>query len=275
MITIMKQIIHILSFFLFLSCTENRIPNNVITVTIEPYRYVTEAIAGDEWQVRTLFPKGTNPETTEPSPQQMVALANSRIYMLVGGLGFENVWREKIVSMYPSLIIADTSNGIERCGGDPHVWTSPDNMAVIAENICSTLCRADSVNSTHYISRLQYFKHKLSNIDSRLSNLLCNSKGKAFVIFHPSLTYFSNLYSLQQIAIEHEGKEPSVAHIRAVIDSARVKKVDVVLVQEEFDRKRAEVIANEIGATVVEVDPLSYNWEQQMFHIADCISKVR
>ena len=43
-----------------------------ITVTIEPLRYFTEQIAGDRFEVNTMVPKGGNPETYEPTPQQMI-----------------------------------------------------------------------------------------------------------------------------------------------------------------------------------------------------------
>lgn len=269
----MRRIIHYIFLLLLLqSCSKQNSQENIITVTIEPYRFVTEAVAGDKWVVRTLFPKGSNPETTDPSPQQMVALADSRLYMLVGGFGFEQVWQDKIASLYPSLIITDTSLGIERDGGDPHLWTSPANMAVIAENICAALCRVDSVGREGYIARLNAFKERLCNVDTLLSERLAACSGKSFVIFHPSLTYFSNRYALQQIAIEHEGKEPSVSHIRSVIDLAKEKQVKMVFVQQEFDKRGAQAIANEIGARVETIDPLSYDWEQQMLHIANSLS---
>ena len=50
----------------------------VITVTIEPLRYFTEAIAGDEFTVVSMVPKGSSPETYDPTPQQLVDLAQSK-----------------------------------------------------------------------------------------------------------------------------------------------------------------------------------------------------
>ena len=46
----------------------------VITVTLEPLRYFTEAIAGDRFTVVSMVPKGTSPETyaaaaRRPCPQ--------------------------------------------------------------------------------------------------------------------------------------------------------------------------------------------------------------
>ena len=46
----------------------------VITVTIEPQRYFTEAIAGDKFSVVSMVPKGSSPETYDPIPQQLIAL---------------------------------------------------------------------------------------------------------------------------------------------------------------------------------------------------------
>lgn len=40
----------------------------VITVTIEPLRYFTEAIAGDRFDVVSMVPKGSSPETYDPTP---------------------------------------------------------------------------------------------------------------------------------------------------------------------------------------------------------------
>ena len=56
----------------------------VITVTIEPLRYFTEAIAGDEFTVVSMVPKGSSPETYDPTPQQLVDLAQSKAYFRIG-----------------------------------------------------------------------------------------------------------------------------------------------------------------------------------------------
>ena len=60
----------------------------VITVTIEPLRYFTEAIAGDEFTVVSMVPKGSSPETYDPTPQQLVDLAQSKAYFRIGYIGF-------------------------------------------------------------------------------------------------------------------------------------------------------------------------------------------
>ena len=45
-----------------------------VMVTIEPLRYFVEAIAGNRFDVKTMVPIGGNPETYEPTAQQMIEL---------------------------------------------------------------------------------------------------------------------------------------------------------------------------------------------------------
>ena len=49
----------------------------LITVTIEPLRYFTEALAGDRFRVVSMVPKGASPETYDPTPNQLVDLSES------------------------------------------------------------------------------------------------------------------------------------------------------------------------------------------------------
>ena len=79
----MKHIPLLLIIVLLVSCNmgksgksqDNEKP--VIAVTIEPQRYFTEAIAGDKFDVISIVPKGSSPETYDPTPQQLVSLGDS------------------------------------------------------------------------------------------------------------------------------------------------------------------------------------------------------
>ena len=73
-----RTFLYILAALLAASCKNNSVQNNksegdkpVITVTIEPLRYFTEAIAGDNFNVISMVPKGSSPETYDPTPQQL------------------------------------------------------------------------------------------------------------------------------------------------------------------------------------------------------------
>ncbi len=267
----MRNLIYI-SFFFIVACQRTSIADNILTVTIEPYRFVVEAVAGDKWHVNTLLPNGSNPETADLSPKAMASLSDSKAYFLVGGLGFEREWVSRIAETYPSLLLVDTSLGIEHNPSDPHLWTSPDNMSQIAHNVCDVLCAIDSLNSEAYMARLSEVLKVFSSVDSAINRKLSDCQARSFVIFHPSLTYFADRYGLKQLAVEHEGKEPSAAYLRNIIDEARNAGVKHVFLQQEFHKHQTEAVAKELDAEVIIINPLSYHWQDEMLHIADCLS---
>ena len=95
----------------------------------------------------------------------------------------------------------------------------------------------------------------------------------SFLIYHPALSYFARDYSLQQISIEEGGKEPSPTHLQELMKTCRQKKARIVFVQQEFDQRNAEVIAQELNLKIVPINPLSYNWDKEMVAIAKALHR--
>ncbi len=251
-----------------------------ITVSIEPLRYVAEAIAGDKYRVQTLMPQGASPETYEPSPKRMMALNDSRLVMRVGTLGFEKTKLPQMVKSAKDVALVDLSQGIELIesnhkhdgeeleSGDPHVWMSTRNLQVMAANACRALCAADSANASYYKERLTAFTKEMQSLQSELSTLLQSEKGKAFLIYHPALGYFAKEYGLQQLAVEHDGKEASAQYLQALVDACRAKGVRTVFVSKEHNGRTAQQAAQAIGAKVTTINPLDYHVKEQMRLIA-------
>ena len=61
---------------------------------------------------------------------------------------------------------------------------------------------------------------------------------------------------MRQIAIEADGKEPSAKQLTQIIRQAREDGVRRILYQSQFLASAVEVIARDIDAQYVEVDPL-------------------
>ena len=156
----------------------------VVTVSIEPLRYLTEQLAAGRFRVVTMVPRGSSPENYEPSPQQLVDLADSRAYFRVGTLGFERTWMAKFVDNAPDLKVYDTSAGIapvrsgHRHDGkavddtDPHTWMSPENVRLIARHICQALCELDSADASLYRRRLDSLNCRIDSVDSVVRHVL-------------------------------------------------------------------------------------------------------
>jgi zinc transport system substrate-binding protein len=61
--------------------------------------------------------------------------------------------------------------------------------------------------------------------------------------------------------------------MRELIDLARMDHLKTIFVQREYDTKNARVIAEETGASIVIIDPLSEDWEKSTLEIIDALHK--
>ncbi len=260
------------------SCAVKDDGRPVVTVTIEPLRYFAEQIGGDRFRVATMVPGGVSPETYEPTAQQMASLSESVLYIKVGDLGFERTWMKRFRANAQHLIVADASEGIvplPSCGnhGDPHTWTSPANALQMARNIYKSMALIDSKDSLYFKSRLDSLCERIMAVDTRIDNMMEHSACKSFIIYHPALSYFARDYKLTQLAIEDNGREPSAASLKQLIDEARRDGTKLMFMQKEFANRNTETVVKATGAAKVEINPLSYDWENEMLKIAEAICK--
>jgi len=183
--------------------------------------------------------------------------------------------------------VVDTSKGItlmemkehhheednSRSGTDPHIWLSPANVKIMVQNICDSLILIDPANETYYKQNKEEYIRDLEVLDSDISQSLSGYQNHTFMVFHPSWGYFARDYDLTMIAVEIEGKEPSVSDMAHLIKTAKENDIKVIFVQPQFSTKSAEVIAKEIGGSVVPVDPLAKDYLTNLREVANSIAQ--
>ncbi|MDR3127415.1 MAG: zinc ABC transporter substrate-binding protein [Tannerellaceae bacterium] len=229
----------------------------VVSVMIEPQRYFVEAITGGRVKVLVVVPGGQSPEQYDPTAAQIGAIESSRGYLHMGSLGLSQGWSENLVRNNPGLPVFDMSEGMDLMEGDPHIWTSFEGAKQIARNTLKALMKVDTLHRKEY--SLNYLKlvDRIRSYQAEARRELSGVCGQAFVIYHPTLTYFAREFGLTQLALEEEGKEPSPKQLRRVIDSAQKLKAKVAFIQEEFDIKNIETVCRETGCRMEVLHPLS------------------
>ena len=110
-----KYILLLLVVLAFGGCRNQSATNKeILCVTIEPLRYFAKQIGGDCFEVHTMVPNGSNPETYEPTPRQMVDLSQAKGYIMVGDIGFERTWMKKIKANIPDMKVIKASDDTYR-----------------------------------------------------------------------------------------------------------------------------------------------------------------
>ena len=288
----MKKLLLLLWVFLLsTSCRTGTEPGDkpVISVSILPQQYFIEQLAGDLVEVNVMIPPGASPATYEPTVLQLGKLDRSSVYMRIGHIGFEQSWMNKIHSVNPELKIVDLSVGVEiiqekeeedagkagashghmHHGPDPHIWMSARNAGIIARNIHQELILLFPGEKESLQASYENFQLYLDSLHRTIMDELRDLENRKFMIYHPALTYFARDYGLEQFPLEIEGKAPSPAHLKEMTDLARANNISKILIQSQFDRKNAEILARETNSVLIPFDPLDLEWGKQMRYIAD------
>jgi zinc transport system substrate-binding protein len=267
----------------FVSCVGSGYSErNALVVSIEPLKYIVEEIVGDDFRVNVLVPPGASPETYEPTPLQIKAAEDAQLVFSTGLIDFERVMLgrlpspERLVDLSAGIDLVESAHvhegGREHAGADPHTWIAPRVLAKMAATAYGRLHELYP-DSLSYTTNYERFAGRLAELDSLVAQRLTDLPTRSFMIFHPGLTYFARDYGLRQIALESDGKEPSVRQLADILKLADSENITKIFYQREFPRRIVEVAAAEIGATPFEIDILGHNVEDNILKITELIAK--
>lgn len=268
-----------------------------VIVSIPPLQWLVEQIGGDLVQVQSLTVSGDDPHSYEPSPAQMTAVSQADLYLAIH-IEFEEVWIPRFQSNNKNLLVQDISEGIERInmpesltedeehedraheehhhdGLDPHVWLSPSGMKQLAIQAAEALKLADADSAAAYASNLEACLQKISNVDEQLNEMLTQPARQQFLIVHPSLGYLADEYKLIMLPVEVDGQEPTPAQMAALLSASQEYGIHTLFVQQGSNIASATALADQAGIeTVVEFDPLAYDWEANLLGIGQALQKA-
>ena len=238
-----------------------------VAATIAPLADLVKAVGGDRVDVTVVVPPGAEPHTFEPTPSLMVQLSQADLYVMNGaGLEF---WMDQLLQSNKDLRIVDSSLEIELLQEDgketnPHIWLSLRNAAIQVKNICSGLSDLDPDNRDYYIQNQDNYLRKLKVLDEQFNRSFSNVSTPVFIVHHPAWSYFARDYSLEQIPLLEEEKEPGPRYLSQVIDLAKKSNITTVFVEPQFNPKAAEVISREMSARLISLDPLAPDYLENM-----------
>ena len=257
----------IICALLIVGCTtKSGSDKKTIFVTITPMQSIIEEITAGDFDIEVIVPKGASPETFEPTPKQVTSFSDAEFIFSTGLIDFEKSLVERIDD---DAEVVNLSNGIELIAGscshgnhqhkhgvDPHIWTSPRALRTMVTNAHKAIMAhyPDSMKYTEATGRLL---ERIDALDTYCATRIKAEGVEAMMIYHPAYTYYARDYGIEQIAIEHDGKEPSLRQTTALIEKAKEHGVKAILRQPQYSEDKVRAIANDAGAEIITTDPLA------------------
>lgn len=276
-----------LSAFLCWACSPQHTPPKskkpLILVSIAPYRFLTEKIAGSNFEVETIVPKGSNPHVFEPTAKQVSKMSEARIWFRIG-----EPFEEKILPILKSRnaafiapdlrqdidLIEDNSLSCKHCSMDHldrHIWLSPTRAIKQAEIIEKTLSQKFPEFQADFEKNLTELTQELSALDAEIRDILKPVVNRTLLVSHPAFGYFCKDYNLNQLSVEYEGKDPRPQHLDDVLKKAITESANMALALPQYNNKGAQLIAKKLHMPVRFIDPYSSDYFEMMRELANLI----
>jgi zinc transport system substrate-binding protein len=273
----------------YFSYSEHADPNAVPTVlvSVAPHKFFVEKIAGDTVKVDLLVPVNASAHTYEPTPRQMVAAGKADIWFRLGE-SFETRLLKTLSWHHPHLVIVDMRHNVDMISADPqsgcsccyansqdlHIWLSARQSKIQVATIARALSERYPEHQQRYQKALETFIDELDMLDKTIATMLKPIKNSTILVSHPAYAYFCRDYDLVQLSIEFEGKDPTPQQLNKLLNQTRAEKIKKVFIQIQYGSKGARLIANELKAELMMLDPYSENYFDSMLEIARSFASI-
>ena len=285
----MKRLCFILSILfiitLFPGCSVPAETAQVAATTLPVYEFTSRICEGTGITVTQLVNEAVSCLHDYSLNVSQVRSAESAQLIVISGAGLEDFMDDLLAGKD----IIDSSRGIHLIEGshehehnqqeshddhhheeDPHIWLSPANAKIMAQNICTGL-------SAYYPDHFQTFETNLAALladldtlqtygDAQLADLSC----RELITFHDGFAYLAESFDLEILeAVEEEsGSEASAAELIHLIKEVRHHQLPAIFTETLGSVSAAETISAETGAAIYALDMAMYgdSYFDAMYH---------
>lgn len=249
----------------FCSCAHSTNSPQVVATTLPVYEFTKWICEGTDIGISQLITENVSClHNYTLQVQQMRAIESAQL-VVISGAGLEDF----LDNALNSAMIIDASANVQRlCGShyhnkhddhsihtheeDPHIWLSPVNAKIMAQNICTELSEKYPEHSNIFTENLQTLLQKLDELYNygyqELSKLSC----REIITFHDGFSYFAEAFGLNILhAVEEEsGSEASAAELIELLEMISEHQLPAVFTEENGSTAAASIIAAESGIKV-------------------------
>ncbi len=241
-----------------------------VVASIFPLADFVRNVGGDRVEVVTLLPPAASPHVYSPSPRDLAHIRGAVLFVKIG-LGFE-FWSDQLAraGAGQDLIEVETSRGADvihesdhdgahhHAMGNPHIWLDPVIAMHQVRAIRDALTGLDPDYRQIYDQNAAAYLGELEDLHEEIRNTVNGFTRKSFVAIHPSWTYFAERYGLFEAGViePSPGREPTPVEMMKIVQQARESGARVVFAEPQLNPKAAHVLAKEVGAEVLTLDPI-------------------
>jgi len=291
----MKKALVLFTFLLIISllcsCSSAGDMPKIAATTLPVYEFTSALCQGTDLTVGRLVTESVSclhDYTLQVSQMRMIEQAQ---VIVLSGAGLE-AFLDDALSSAQHLIDASLGAHIHEAGHshdhtyhdqhshehDPHIWLSPENAKIMAQNICQGLSELYPEHRQAFSTNLETLTVQLDSLQSYGENTLSQLPCRELITFHDGFAYLAESFDLTILrAIEEEsGSEASAAELKELIGIVREHALPAVFTEQNGSASAAEVIAAETGVPIFTLDMAmaGNSYFEAMYHNINTIKEA-
>lgn len=292
----MKRILALLGLFAILlcGCTAQTEAADIAATTLPVYEFTARLCQDTGLTVTRLVTESVSCLHDYSLNVNQVKAAEAADLIVISGAGLED-FMEDVLAGKNAL---DASAGIELLESchehdhdhehehehehdeesDAHIWLSPKNAAIMAQNICAGLSRQYPEHQEAFESNLTSLLADILTLQEYGETQLSHLSATEIITFHDGFAYFADCYGLEIVkAIEEEaGAEASAAELIEIIDLVNEHNITAIFTEANGSTSAAATISAETGVSVYTLDMAMAgdSWFEAMYRNIDTIKEA-
>ena len=263
----MKRLLALMGLLsiLLCGCAAPKEAADIAATTLPVYQFTAALCQGTELTVARLVNESVSCLHDYSLNVSQVKTAENAKLIVISGAGLEDFMSD-VLRNRP---VIDASKGItllESCHGhdheghhhdhDAHIWLSPANAMVMAQNICAGLCETYPENQATFQMNLELLLQQLQDLQdyahAQLEGLSC----RELVTFHDGFSYLAQAFDLHILAAveEESGAESSAKELIELIGLVQQHHLPAVFTEQNGSDAAAKIIAAETGSRIFALD---------------------
>jgi zinc transport system substrate-binding protein len=266
-----------------------------VVTTLFPLSDMARAIGGTYADITLLLPPGVSPHNYEPTPADIMTIANADVFIYTGP--FMEPWVADLLAGIDTshMIVVDASahaelhdeedaeahnethehtdehdtpllteeSGHEESdhdhgAHDPHIWLSPTNARIIAHDIGTALMQALPARESDLKTSRDAYITALDTVFSAYDTGLATCATRTMVYGgHYAFGYIADAFDLRYITAQgySPDAEPSATDLATLTDIITNEGATAIFTNEMESPAIAETLARETGARVLLLNP--------------------
>ena len=272
-------LIPILLLGLICGCTGQAEAPRIAATTLPVYQFTFRLCQGTDLTVTRLVTESVSclhDYTLQVSQMRAIESAQA---VLISGAHLEEFMEE---ALEKADNVIDASADIDLLPGedhaDPHIWLSPANAKIMAQNLCAGLKQQFPEYGDAFDANLTGLLADLDALQRYGEDSLKELSCRELITFHDGFAYFARAFDLTILAAveEESGSEASAEELTWLIGLVKDRSLPAIFTETNGSDAAARVIAAETGAGIYTLDMAMSgdDYFEAMYHNIDTIKEA-